>query len=597
MSRLKQILSQLHNNLNTLREREAKYADNAPLDLLNQITDHKRAITLTEKAIADDLTEAEWREATKPLLLALDRGKVINIEAETYVAGDQHIHQAPEPSPGPPNTRFWRWLVTAGIVVALVAGLIAIVNDSLGIRNQLFPPPTTTPTPTATLEPTSIPTPTPISPMSDNFFNIGVAFFPEIDSTGHLSMTQASQEFTDFLVQVVEDTSKQPGLAAKVRRPELIGLIPEIGYGARAQQASKIAADHNANFLLFGVIWRKNGVYQAELEFYVSHQGFSHAGEIVGSDRLGQPISFNFPLDSPTVQDQLSSRVKILQHLIEGLHHFYFNNQKQAKLNFENALIVIDPEPFSSVGLEVIHLLIGSTILQDYGPMLPVEDKHKLLNEAEVEFLYANELNQKYARPYLGLGIVAFQQATMDWPPDKVKLLEAEQWYIRSLTVPDQPNSAYIPIKATFGLGQTYLAGYHANPPEWPIQQAKLSFEKVIANYNQNKNQELAPLAGHSHYYLGWIHGDVGDWNSMADEIYTAITILNGMQGHRLKDWIAFYWAQAAIAEEQVGNKMAARNAYDQALSIAKQVSQTQSRAFTQKDLDDWQAKLDELSN
>jgi len=36
-------LHKLHENLNILREREAKYAGNAPLDLLNQIDDHKQS--------------------------------------------------------------------------------------------------------------------------------------------------------------------------------------------------------------------------------------------------------------------------------------------------------------------------------------------------------------------------------------------------------------------------------------------------------------------------------------------------------------------------------------------------------------------------
>lgn len=59
------ILIRLNKNLNTLREREAKYGGNAPLGLLNQIGDHQTAIALTEKAISGELTETEWREAVE----------------------------------------------------------------------------------------------------------------------------------------------------------------------------------------------------------------------------------------------------------------------------------------------------------------------------------------------------------------------------------------------------------------------------------------------------------------------------------------------------------------------------------------------------
>ncbi len=67
MAHYKDTLAQLHNNLNTLREREAKYGGNAPLDLLNQISDHQTAIALTRQAIASEISEAEWREALRPL--------------------------------------------------------------------------------------------------------------------------------------------------------------------------------------------------------------------------------------------------------------------------------------------------------------------------------------------------------------------------------------------------------------------------------------------------------------------------------------------------------------------------------------------------
>jgi hypothetical protein len=68
---LRETLLQLHENLNILQEREAKYAANAPLDLLNQIKDHQEAIALTEQAIAGEIGEVEWRKALRPLLVAI----------------------------------------------------------------------------------------------------------------------------------------------------------------------------------------------------------------------------------------------------------------------------------------------------------------------------------------------------------------------------------------------------------------------------------------------------------------------------------------------------------------------------------------------
>ncbi|MBN1992834.1 MAG: hypothetical protein JW953_09015 [Anaerolineae bacterium] len=65
----KATLQKLNKNLSILQEREAKFADNAPLDLLNQITDHQQAIDLTRQVITGEISEADWREAMRPLLI------------------------------------------------------------------------------------------------------------------------------------------------------------------------------------------------------------------------------------------------------------------------------------------------------------------------------------------------------------------------------------------------------------------------------------------------------------------------------------------------------------------------------------------------
>ena len=53
------ILLKLNQNLNIMQERKARYAGNAPLDLLNQIDDNNTAIYVTRQAITGVLKEAE----------------------------------------------------------------------------------------------------------------------------------------------------------------------------------------------------------------------------------------------------------------------------------------------------------------------------------------------------------------------------------------------------------------------------------------------------------------------------------------------------------------------------------------------------------
>lgn len=88
MTNPKTTLVQLNENLNILREREAKYAGNAPLELINQIGDHQKAINLTQQVMKGELTKPEWAEALSNLLLAIHNGQVVNLEVDNYVAGD-----------------------------------------------------------------------------------------------------------------------------------------------------------------------------------------------------------------------------------------------------------------------------------------------------------------------------------------------------------------------------------------------------------------------------------------------------------------------------------------------------------------------------
>ena len=72
MTDFQSLLAKLHQNMNILQEREAKHGGNAPVELLNQISDHQEAIALTEQARRGELGEVDWREALKPLLVAID---------------------------------------------------------------------------------------------------------------------------------------------------------------------------------------------------------------------------------------------------------------------------------------------------------------------------------------------------------------------------------------------------------------------------------------------------------------------------------------------------------------------------------------------
>ena len=53
---LGQFLQTLHHHLNILKEREAKFGVNVPLELLNQIEDHQTAIALVESRLRGEIS-------------------------------------------------------------------------------------------------------------------------------------------------------------------------------------------------------------------------------------------------------------------------------------------------------------------------------------------------------------------------------------------------------------------------------------------------------------------------------------------------------------------------------------------------------------
>lgn len=68
MTDLKKQLQQFKKDLHILKERKAKYANEAPLALLNTITDYEKAIDLTQQTLIGKLSSDERDRSLKPLI-------------------------------------------------------------------------------------------------------------------------------------------------------------------------------------------------------------------------------------------------------------------------------------------------------------------------------------------------------------------------------------------------------------------------------------------------------------------------------------------------------------------------------------------------
>jgi tetratricopeptide (TPR) repeat protein len=215
-------LAKLKNNLNILQEREAKYADNAPLDLLNQIKDHQKAIILTEQAIAGDISKSKWRKAMKPLLIAIQsrngEAAVSNISQTArgnYIAQATHggtatvnINQASEEPP------FWRRLSRANLILAIVLGLMATAAAVLAVPqfNALV-----------FTEPLPTPTQFPLTPSANDETLIVIATFHETaanKSEPHTKIRRAIQKAADEVGLETVRVEEEPTILKADERKE-----------------------------------------------------------------------------------------------------------------------------------------------------------------------------------------------------------------------------------------------------------------------------------------------------------------------------------------------------------------------------------------
>jgi hypothetical protein len=120
MSDIKGLLLKLEDNLHLLQERAVGYGGRAPLELINQIRDHEKAIELTEQAISGEATKAEWEKGLKSL----------NID-QTLLVGLYRLANGFRLARG--------WLTIVGAYVAALAALFFASTMLSEPVEQLFP--------------------------------------------------------------------------------------------------------------------------------------------------------------------------------------------------------------------------------------------------------------------------------------------------------------------------------------------------------------------------------------------------------------------------------------------------------------------------
>jgi len=311
----------------------------------------------------------------------------------------------------------------------------------------------------------------------------------------------------------------------------------------RDLNAARLAADINADIVVYGVIDREGTRWQVTPKFYVSPDNFENAFEILGPYDLGETFGLtegNRRALRITSGDELTPRSEFLTQVAIGLTYYTIANYERAAETFLSILPTADDAAVTDEGsLRLVYLLLGNTYLriaqqefQDFTPgageanVRVMEKMNQILDEAELNFSQSAEIDPDYARAYLGLGDVAYlQSVTCDSQACTVitePLTHAKTFYEQALDSPNAPVAAVTDAKANFGLGQVYFRQSLAQGDR-QFAEAVAYFTAVLAEYDSGSSPRARDIAAEAQARLGLIACFQGNYDAAVQDYQEAI--------------------------------------------------------------------------
>lgn len=552
-TKLKRFLKRLHQDLNILREREAKFGGNAPLELLNQIDDHQTAITLVESRIAGDLSDEQLFEQLDSLNINHNYNRANIIPVPTLPL----------------------------VVVALsMLGLLGFISYRLAAP---------TPTPTAT------PIPTPSQMNGD--FNIAIAEIGQQGADGSPVTSPDGQQLGRWIFSELQHEIKTLPHQFEVQvwydGPELAAKNVKLGLVADETAAAALAQRVKANLVIYGVLEGGQNPASFVPQFYIkSLQGEAgEMDELKGPFQLGAPIPIPIPLDTgdpvliASLKPEISLRARALRWFTMGFIWDLAGQTLKALETFQQAEQALQDWGEKNEGKEILYYFIGREILflsrDEQQAQKAFDSVETARTTATTYFKKALNSNPEYARAYLGLGGVYYQQAQQQ--PLEERLTTANlalTQYDRALQyAPKLPGEELVSLEAHFGKavasflkGDTlYKLGYNQGDNSSIYVEAGGYFEGTIREIETI----LPPMAAaKQHRSLGHAYLALGG-------AYAQLALVREKQGRQTEITPLYQKAQeaytACIAQ---GDAVSGGNPYD---ALLKNVIETYCRPYADR--------------
>ncbi len=400
-------------------------------------------------------------------------------------------------------------------------------------------------------------------------FNVAVAQFQVVGQGEGLDDAQElAQSVANAIDREMQGLVGKTGRTIQVRLPQETGTIKGISETDRADAAGDLAKQIKADVVVYGVVEVNGMAATIRPEFCVRSDDFAAANEVTGQYRMGSPISIE-KVDNMTRRDEVAAtfaaRSHVLAYIIYGLDAFVVGHYEKAEADFDEACKVPAWDK-----LDVVYVLLGNAAL-----------KQRNWTKAEDSYRKALGENSKYARAYAGLGSVFYQQAMGDvqsgtYETVDTKLLDQaiEEYQQATASNLDQSPLADTPAKASFGLGQAYLAkalvyAERSNDDisRQNLAQAAQAFVDVIQAYGDGANSRIQELTAHTHARLGLICRLTKQLEKAIPEYEQAIDLLPPLE--RTREDKALYEAALGDIYGKLGDKPQAIEWYARAVEHA----------------------------
>ena len=279
------------------------------------------------------------------------------------------------------------------------------------------------------------PRPTPPIPTMTGELNVAVAEFGALDAQGGAVQSPDARSLADLLFGTLNSelqaintqTTSEQNYVIQVWGPAQVGRIDGKTPAARADAARQFASDRKVHLLIYGYLEPRSGGATFVPQFYLNN--LQDTPELEGEHDLGASVpmrSLDDPDSRATLRADMTRRTRAFAEFVIGLSQYA--NDKVAEASEHFARAEADPQWDENSGKEVLYLFMGYTA-----------GKLGQLESARGYFEHALRIKSEFARAYLGLGEVRFQES-LGKPEacardsiDSAGMQDAIQLYQRSL--------------------------------------------------------------------------------------------------------------------------------------------------------------------